>query len=92
MPQAFFYYLMAKKKSNWVERTEPEYAPIKCIWHTRLVIGSNQTVTGNRYEFQPGQVQDVNVKDIAGLLAMIKIQQVCCGGMKADPLRYFTEV
>lgn len=90
---------MPVKKYKWTEqpKTEPKQQieqpktkRIKSIWHTRLVL--NGVITGNRYEFQPGEVKEVDAKDFHYFLEKTKIQKVCCGGMKAQPLKYFSEV
>lgn len=74
------------KKYQWAA-SPIEYGSLISNWHTRLIISSNQTVSGRRYEFEPGQKRDdIALEDIQPLLELIKHQKPsCCGGMINPP-------
>jgi len=72
-------------------RSGPAAANLRCLWHTRLVVPAERTVTGTRYQFDAGQVQAVNPLDAPGLLSMEHKQSPgCCGNdPNPPPLKFF---
>lgn len=78
-----------KKRTSRVKT--PTWVDLRCLWHTRLVIGETQTLSGHRYVFEPGQVQPVRPVDVERLLAMEKTQPPGCCGAEANPpvLKFF---
>ena len=78
----------------WTGRIAPEtyHVSLRCVWHTRLVITPDQVPSGTRYDFQPGQTQPVDAKDVDTLLAMQHVQQPCCGAVVSPVLKLFERV
>ncbi len=61
---------------------------LRCVWHTRVVV--SRTLSGKRYDFEPGQVQTVSSLDEPVLLALEKKQAACCQGAASPSiLKYF---
>ena len=61
---------------------------LRCVWHTRVVV--DRTLSGKRYEFEPGQTQPVSSLDESVLLALEKKQAACCQGAASPSiLKYF---
>lgn len=63
---------------------------LKCVWHTRLII--QNTPTGTRYEFQPGETKEVKLKDYNFLLAKKREVKPGCCGDTGSSINYFEEV
>jgi hypothetical protein len=70
----------------------PRFISLRCIWNTRVIIEPHTMPSGQRYEFEPGQVRgDVERVDVTALLALERKQLPgCCGGvLNPPPLKYF---
>jgi hypothetical protein len=69
----------------------PNVVNLRCLWHTRLVVTANRTLSGKRYQFEPGEVKSVLAIDANRLLAMEKHQPPGCCGSESHPpvLKYF---
>ena len=65
---------------------------LRCIWHTRLVVGAEQTPTLTRYDFQPGEHQEVAIEDVAYLLSLKRESKGCCSGSPVQIHHMFEEV
>jgi hypothetical protein len=76
----------AKQPTITVKAAPPPVAPtitqkrIRCIWDSKLIVGSNKTPTGTRYEFETDQIKPVNEDDYQYLLDMRAKAPGCCGG------------
>ena len=86
----------ARKGPDWTgrEKAEKVITPaisttsLRCVWHTRVVV--DRTLSGKRYEFEPGQTQPVSSLDELALLALEKKQAACCQGAASPSiLKYF---
>ena len=86
----------ARKGPDWTgrDKTEKVVTPairetsLRCVWHTRVVV--SRTLSGNRYEFSPGQVRPVSSLDEPVLLALERKQAACCQGAASPSiLKYF---
>lgn len=79
--------------SAWTERkveipSEPDAGQdLRCVWHTRVVV--ERTMSGQRYDFEPGQVQPVHKADVDMLLTLKKKQSPGCCGPGAPPVLYY---
>lgn len=82
------------KKQKWVARDTmlPAFVPLRCNFHTRVVVEGHRTPSGKRYDFGPGEEQPVNSQDMDYLLSLIYRQSNCCGGGTPADIKYFTEV
>ena len=78
------------RKQSWVP-PQPKTVDLRCLYHTRVVVGPERTATRTRYEVGPGQILAVQAADVASLLALEKKQAPgCCGGNPNPPaLKYF---
>lgn len=65
---------------------------VRCIWHTRLIISAEQTPTSTRYEFVPGEQQEVAMEDVAYLLSLKRESRGCCSGSPVQIHHMFEEV
>jgi len=65
---------------------------IKCVWSGRLVVPAEQTPSGTRYLFEPGQSQQVNILDYEFLLSKKKDGAAGCCGNSGTPIKYFEEI
>jgi hypothetical protein len=84
---------------EWIERLDaiqPEVflgrrpaVHIRCIYHTPVVIQAGIAPSGRRYEFQPGQVQEIDLDDVEYLLFLTREQRPCCSSGEVKPLKYF---
>lgn len=90
-----------KQPSITVKKAAPPVAPlivrvpIRCIWDSKLIIGTDKTPTGTRYEFETNQIKPVNEDDYQFLLEMRAKAPGCCGGAGGSPMnfqKYFEEV
>ena len=71
---------------------KPAFSNLKSQHSTRLINPAHKTVTGTRYDFQPGEQQPVDNADVEILLSIIRpASKACCGGGSTE-LRYFVEV
>lgn len=88
-----------KQIADWIKRLDevqvalPDHLPvvacyIRCIYHTAVVIPAGVTLSGRRYEFQPGQSRDVDPDDVDYLLSLAHEQRPCCGG-EVKSIKYF---
>lgn len=80
---------------KWVTRnlTSPYGPEIKNNFHTRLIISSDKTPSGTRYEFEVGEAKDdVMAEDIDYLLNLVYEQSGCCGNGPGEPINYFVSV
>ena len=86
----------ARKGPDWTGKkvADKPIAPainttsLRCVWHTRVVV--SRTLSGKRYEFEPGQTQPVSSLDEPVLLALEKKQAACCQGAASPSiLKYF---
>lgn len=68
-------------------------AIVRCTWMTRVVIPAQRTVSGKRYEFEPGETKTIHVLDKSLLLSFERKQSPgCCEGVPNPPtLKYFEE-
>lgn len=67
--------------------------PLRCIFHTRLIIPADQTPTGTRYEFMPGQIaEEIDPADAKYLLSLEREQSGCCSGSPVQIHKMFEEV
>ncbi len=74
------------------EAARPKPVKLRCVWHTRLIVPAERTVSKTRYQFDAGQVQAVNPLDAPGLLALEHIQPPgCCGNDYNLPALKFFE-
>lgn len=64
---------------------------IRCVWDSRLIVGGNKTVTGKRYEFEPGEEKPVDLLDYQALLDLHLNSPGCCG-QGPTTQRYFEEI
>jgi len=64
--------------------------PVRCIWDSRLIVGSDKTPTGTRYEFETDQIKTVKQDDYQFLLEMETRPFGCCGGT-IRPQKFFSE-
>lgn len=80
------------KKAAWTQRKPIEYVTLKSNFHTRLVISGERTPSGTRYDFQPGEMNEVLARDKKYLLSLVYQQSNCCGGQVPQPIKYFVEV
>lgn len=84
-----------------VARTYPEVlgpspiAVLRCVWSTKVVVPAHLTVSGKRYEFEPGETKTIHVLDKSLLLSFERKQSPrCCGGggvPNPPTLKYFEE-
>ena len=59
----------------------PTTIPLRClIGGAGSIVKDKGPVTGQTYEFHPGQTTDVDVRDYEGLLARRTNPKRCCGG------------
>ena len=65
---------------------------VRCIWHTRLVVPAEQTPTLTRYDFQPGEQQEVAMEDAGYLLSLKRESKGCCSGSPIQIHHMFEEV
>jgi NAD-dependent DNA ligase len=65
---------------------------VRCVWHTRLVVPAEQTPTGTRYDFQPGEQQEVALRDVGFLLSLKRESRGCCSGSPVQEHKFFEEV
>ncbi len=74
------------------EAARPKPIKLRCVWHTRVVVPPERTVSKTRYQFDAGQAQAVNPLDALGLLALEHIQLPgCCGNDPNPPALKFFE-
>ena len=64
---------------------------LRCVYHTRVVVPSDKTTTGLRYDFEPDEIQEVDSQDVPLLLSLLNIQTSCCGGTSPQNLPYFIQ-
>lgn len=57
----------------------------------RLIIPSNKTKTGKRYDFEKDQVKLVDVADVEILLALYSFNVPCCSSANSNKRLYFEE-
>lgn len=92
-PEAEEVKVKAKAQPAPVRQAQgkPTVINLRCLWHTRLVIGEHLTLSGRRYVFDPGEVQSVFAPDAERMLLMEKAQPPgCCGGQGNPPsVKYF---
>lgn len=65
---------------------------LKNVYTTRLVIPSERTPSGTRYDFEPGQELSIEPQDKDYLLSLKRKQKSCCGGATPKDIDYFLEV
>lgn len=65
---------------------------LRCIYDSTLIISGDKTVTGNRYRFEPDQIQSVDPLDYDLLLSLEQTAGGCCGGGPARTRKYFEGV
>jgi len=70
--------------------TRPLNRKLKCTWHTRLII--QNTPSGTRYEFLPGETKEVKQEDYKFLLAKKRKAGSGCCGDAGTSINYFEEV
>lgn len=64
---------------------------VRCVWHTRVVVSPAQTLSGMRYEFEPGEVRGVRKVDADRVLSLVKKQAANCCGPGAPPVLHYFE-
>ena len=70
----------------------PIMVPLRCIIGGAGLIKSRGPVTGTKYEFRPGKVTLVDLRDKEGLLAKRTSPKQCCGGQSPpQPQPLYTE-
>jgi hypothetical protein len=72
--------------------TTKSFPLLKNVYHTRLIIPVEKTVSGMSYSFEVGEVKSILIEDKEYLLSLSKHQSSCCGGVLAKNLFYFEEV
>jgi len=65
---------------------------LKNVYHTRLIIPMENTVSGMAYSFEVGEVKSILLIDKEYLLSLSKQMASCCGGIVGKKLNYFEEV
>lgn len=81
----------SEPKRTTVKAKSPTVINLRCLFHTRLVIGEHLTISGKRYVFDPGEVQSVFAPDAERMLLMEKAQPPGCCGSRSNPpsIKYF---
>lgn len=87
---------MKQRKKTIIQPAQlpPEPEPkLRNIYGTRLVIGSDRTPSGTRYDFRVSEVKPVKLVDLDYLKSLKRHQpNSCCGGSVAADIPYFEEI